>query len=81
MPFDLDALIVVVIASVAILFMRWATFDRKLRTLYVSAAVFAAMWLIIFSTNRWVELNEFAFVTSSQCLPRSASWSPVLQLR
>lgn len=47
----------VVIAGVALLIARRATLPPRLRRAYVGAPVFGIVWLVVFSGNRWVEIN------------------------
>jgi hypothetical protein len=45
------------LACLVVLVLRRRAFDRSLRHAYLLAPVLAAGWLVLFSANRWVEIN------------------------
>jgi hypothetical protein len=52
---------VVALAVVSVLVVRWRTFDTELHRTYVVAPLIALGWLLLFATNRWVEINLFLY--------------------
>lgn len=47
----------IVVAAVAVLLVRRAALPSRLRLAYVGAPLFGIVWLVVFSGNRWVEVN------------------------
>ena len=53
--------IVAILAATFVLIARRSVLARDLKALYLAVLAFATMWLVLFSANLWVSLNEFVY--------------------
>jgi hypothetical protein len=58
---DLSVACILGVACAAVVVWRWTSLPTRLHVAYIGTAVFGLVWLVIFSANRWVEINLFSY--------------------
>jgi hypothetical protein len=58
---DLSVSCILGAACLAVIVWRWTSFPPRARAALIGTAWFGLAWLVIFSANRWVEINLFYY--------------------